>query len=184
MLTLSEKEISRRSLLRNTLIATASLAVATPSISLAAQGCTRKLCLHNLHTGEKVSTTYIENGSYIPEALSEINYVLRDFRTNEIKPIDPKLMDILYDIQTVTDSSETFQIISGYRSPQTNAALRQQSHSVAQNSYHILGRAIDISLPGRSTSQLRDAAKFLKRGGVGYYPGQFVHVDTGDIRYW
>ncbi|HYL59130.1 MAG TPA: DUF882 domain-containing protein [Candidatus Acidoferrales bacterium] len=145
----------------------------------------RTLKFYNLHTGESLNTTYWENGSYNPEELNRVNYILRDFRANEIKPIDPALLDLLSRIQTQLGTSESFQVISGYRSPLTNAMLHSNSEGVAVHSLHIDGKAIDISVPGRSLAQLRGAALAMKSGGVGYYPRTgFVHVDTGRVRWW
>ena len=145
----------------------------------------RTLKFYNLHTGESLKTTYWENGSYNPEELDRVNYILRDFRANEIKPIDPALLDLLSKIQTRLGTSESFQIISGYRSPLTNAMLHSNSEGVAVHSLHIDGKAIDICVPGRSLAQVRGAALAMKSGGVGYYPRTgFVHVDTGRVRWW
>ncbi len=145
----------------------------------------RSLKFYALHTGESLTTTYWENGRYIPEELDRVNYVLRDFRANEVKPIDPSLLDLLTRIQYRLSTNEPFQVISGYRSPLTNAMLHANSEGVAVHSLHIEGKAIDISVPGRSLEQLRGAALAQRSGGVGYYPkSDFVHVDTGRVRYW
>ena len=145
----------------------------------------RSLKFYNLHTGESLKTTYWENGSYVPEELARINYILRDFRANEVKPIDPALLDLLVRAQRRLDTSEPFQVISGYRSPLTNAMLHANSEGVAVHSLHIDGKAIDICVPGRSLAQLRGAALAQQSGGVGYYPkSNFVHVDTGRVRFW
>ena len=145
----------------------------------------RSLKFYNLHTGESLKTTYWENGSYIPEELDRVNYILRDFRANEVKPIDPALLDLLVRAQRRLGTAEPYQVISGYRSPLTNAMLHANSEGVAVHSLHIEGRAIDISVPGRSLSQVRGAALALQGGGVGYYPKSgFVHMDTGRVRWW
>ncbi len=145
----------------------------------------RSLKFYALHTGESLTTTYWENGRYIPEELDRVNYVLRDFRANEVKPIDPSLLDLLTRIQYRLSTNEPFQVISGYRSPLTNAMLHANSEGVAVHSLHIEGKAIDISVPGRSLVQRRGAALAQQAGGVGYYPkSDFVHVDTGRVRYW
>lgn len=174
--------LSRRHLLRSTLVAAGSLIVA-PSLGLASIPSHRKLAFNNLHTGEKLSITYAENGQYIPGALTEINHILRDFRTGDIKAIDPRLLDTVHDLHQIMESNQPFGIISGYRSPATNQALHDHSNNVAVKSQHLLGKAIDLVLPGHDTTQLCRAAKSLRRGGVGYYP-EFVHVDTGPVRYW
>jgi uncharacterized protein YcbK (DUF882 family) len=145
----------------------------------------RTLKFYNLHTGESLKTTYWENGSYNPDELDRVNYILRDFRANEIKPIDPTLLDLLTRIQHRLGISESFQVISGYRSPLTNAMLHANGEGVAVHSLHIDGKAIDICVPGRSLAQVRGAALAMKSGGVGYYPRTgFVHVDTGRVRWW
>lgn len=144
----------------------------------------RSLSFEHLHTGEHLSLTYAENGRYVPEALHEINYLLRDFRANEIKSIDPQLLDTLCDMHTMLGTEAPLQIVSGYRSPQTNNGLRKNSSRVAKNSYHLKGKAVDISVPGRTPLQIRNAALTLRRGGVGYYPEGFVHIDTGPLRRW
>lgn len=145
----------------------------------------RSLSLYNLHTGEALKTAYWFKGEYLSEALSEINHILRDFRTGEIIPIDTSLLDLLHTIHDNLGSQEMLHIISGYRSPATNAHLHEYSCGVASHSLHVQGKAADIRLPGCSLSTLRQAAVSLKRGGVGYYPGSdFIHVDVGRVRYW
>jgi uncharacterized protein YcbK (DUF882 family) len=145
----------------------------------------RKLSFYNTHTGESLKTAYSEQGGLVPEALSCINHILRDFRTGEVKEIDTGLLDILFTLQQKLKSTEPFHIISGYRSPETNLILRTMSRGVAQNSLHLDGKAIDIRLPGYDLKTLHCAAVGLKMGGVGYYPSQdFVHVDVGRVRYW
>ena len=155
----------------------------TPSRS--SGSATRSLAMYNAHTGENLNLVYCENGYYVPGALHEINYFFRDFRANQIKPIDPRLLDLLHAIHQASDSSKPFNLVSGYRSPQTNAMLAAQSEGVARHSMHIEGKAADINLPGRQLSILQRIALALRFGGVGYYPQSgFVHVDTGRIRHW
>jgi uncharacterized protein YcbK (DUF882 family) len=145
----------------------------------------RALAFQNLHTGEKLSTVYWADGRYLPDALGHINWLLRDFRTDETHPIDPALLDLLNDLHAHLDTREPFHVISGYRSPQTNAMLANLSDGVAQASFHLQGRAIDVRVPGRRLKNVRGAALALRRGGVGYYPhSDFVHVDTGPVRRW
>jgi len=145
----------------------------------------RSLSLYNLHTGETLKTAYWFKGEYIPEALSQINHILRDFRTEEIKPIDTNLLDLLHTLHASTESNEMLHIISGYRSPATNTRLRENSTGIARHSLHLEGRAADIRLPKYELSSLRKLAVSLKSGGVGYYPGSdFIHVDVGRVRYW
>jgi uncharacterized protein YcbK (DUF882 family) len=148
----------------------------------------RVLSFFNTHTGERLKTAYCCGGSYRPDALTEIDRILRDFRANEIKPIDPKLLDLLHELGGTLETDQAFHIISGYRSPATNALLRERGGSttgVASHSLHMDGKAIDIRIPGVKLENLRAAARSLKLGGVGFYPSSnFVHVDTGRVRYW
>ncbi len=145
----------------------------------------KTLSFHNLHTGENLRTEFWAEGQFIPEALGQINRVLRDHRTNEISTIDPTLLDLLHALQRKIETQETFHVISGYRSPASNAKLRAQSGGVANRSLHMSGKAIDIALPGTRLTDLRRAALSLRAGGVGYYPASgFVHVDTGRVRQW
>lgn len=145
----------------------------------------RSLAFYNIHTDEHLRICYFEQGRYLPSALSDINYILRDFRTDTIKAIDPHLLDLLHTINDRIGSRETFHVISGYRTPATNALLRRESTGVAQHSLHVKAKAIDIRLPGYSTRRLRNLCVSLRAGGVGYYPrSDFVHVDTGRFRTW
>lgn len=145
----------------------------------------KKLSFYNLHTGENLRTEFWAEGKFIPEALGQINRVLRDHRTNEISQIDPTLLDLLHALQRKTGAREAFHVISGYRSPASNAKLRAHSGGVASRSLHMSGKAIDIALPGCKLIDLRRAALSLRAGGVGYYPASgFVHVDTGRVRQW
>jgi uncharacterized protein YcbK (DUF882 family) len=146
----------------------------------------RCLSLLNTHTGERLKeVVYWEKGLYLPDALHDINYVLRDHRTDEIHKIDPKTLDLMAAISRKLDAKRPFEIISGYRSPQTNQYLRSISNGVAKNSYHIQGKAVDLRLPGVPLKYVRKAAINLRMGGVGYYPqSDFVHVDSGKIRHW
>lgn len=143
------------------------------------------LSFHHTHTGDRLKLTYFEHGSYLEDALDEINYLLRDFRTGSIHPIDTDLLDQLYDLRLLLGVNKPFRIVSGYRSPETNARLRRSSHGVAKHSLHMEGRAIDIWVEGYDTRLLRKAAVSMRRGGVGYYPkSNFVHLDTGRFRTW
>jgi uncharacterized protein YcbK (DUF882 family) len=145
----------------------------------------RSLSFFNTHTGERLSVCYFKNGAYCSDAMTRINHILRDHRTGEVQNMDSRLMDLLYTVNCRLGSGSAFHIISGYRSPKTNAQLRKRSSGVAKFSYHMLGRAIDIRVPGYQTRKLRQACMDLKIGGVGYYPrSDFVHVDTGAFRTW
>ncbi|MBX3484225.1 YcbK family protein [Phenylobacterium sp.] len=145
----------------------------------------RRALLDNLHTGERFNEVYYANGSYLPDALAEATRVMRDWRTGDEHFIDPGLFDALHAIGGRLETARPFQIISGYRSPKTNAMLRSRSNGVAEHSQHTVGKAIDVRLEGVDLSRLRDAAIDLGAGGVGYYPvSNFVHVDTGRVRQW
>lgn len=145
----------------------------------------KSLAFYNTHTGEKLKAVYWAEGDYVNDSLREINYVLRDARSNEVHDIDVRLLDLLFALSKELAASQPFHVISGYRSAKTNAFLRAHSAGVADNSLHRHGKAIDIRLPGRNTGSLQKAAIALKRGGVGYYPkSDFVHVDIGRVRFW
>ncbi len=145
----------------------------------------RALSLYNLHTGESLRRVYWADGWYIDGALAEIDYVLRDFRTGDVKQIDLRLLNLLHRVRDVLGTNQPFSVISGYRSPETNAMLAARTKGVAKNSYHVHGMAIDIRVSGRHTEDIRWVAMGLRGGGVGYYPGSdFVHVDVGPVRYW
>jgi uncharacterized protein YcbK (DUF882 family) len=145
----------------------------------------RRVAFDNLHTGEKLDIAYWENGSYLPDALREVNYVLRDHRNNEIHTIQPHLLDLLTALSQRMEVAPRFEVISGYRSPETNAMLHAESNEVAVMSLHTVGEAIDIRVAGQDLSYLHRAALGLDMGGVGYYPwSDFVHVDIGRVRQW
>jgi uncharacterized protein YcbK (DUF882 family) len=148
-------------------------------------GRPRELSFHNLHTGENLHEVYWADGGYRPESLQRIDHILRDWRTGDVKAMDPDLLDLLFRLHASMDSSEPFQVISGYRSPKTNAKLAADSNGVAKKSFHMRGMAIDIALPDRDLVALRDTAWGMQSGGVGYYAKSgFVHVDTGRVRHW
>jgi uncharacterized protein YcbK (DUF882 family) len=145
----------------------------------------RALAFYNLHTGESLKTVYWAEGRPVPGALAEIDRLLRDFRTSEVRAIDVGLLDLLHRVRTSLGSQEPFHVISGYRSPGTNAKLASHSSNVARRSLHVLGEAIDVRLPGRQLRDLHKAAVAQKAGGVGFYPqSDFVHIDVGRVRYW
>ncbi|MEA2779657.1 MAG: hypothetical protein QOK29_1201 [Rhodospirillaceae bacterium] len=164
------------------------LVVAAGSISPAARAALtgpRRLAFYHTHTGEKLSTVYWEKGGYVRGALGEIDYILRDYVNGAERPIDRRLLDMLAELHRRLASRAPFEIISGYRSPETNEKLRARSDGVAKHSYHLNAMAIDIRLPDVPLRTLRQAAMDLGRGGVGIYPrSNFVHVDTGPVRYW
>lgn len=166
-------------------LAGASLA---PSVALANTRLVqpeRALSFYNTHTGEKLNAVYWSQGQYVAESLADINRILRDHRTNETTAIDQRLLDILNTLQNQLNNARPFEIISGYRSPVSNAALAARSNGVASNSLHTQGMAIDVRLPGCALKDLRNAALSLRSGGVGYYPkSDFVHLDVGRVRQW
>lgn len=185
---LSETEPSRRHFLKTSLSTCTLLALPMAATSVHAaikKPLEKKLSFLNLYTGERTRATFWANGRYIPEGMRAINQVLRDHRTGDRYKIDPTLFDFLHLLQHKLRTHQEFHVISAYRSPATNAKLAAQSGGVAKNSLHTHGKAIDIRLPGRKLSDLRSAAMSLQIGGVGYYPSSnFVHLDTGNYRFW
>ncbi|HTK33788.1 MAG TPA: DUF882 domain-containing protein [Caulobacteraceae bacterium] len=145
----------------------------------------RRVALHNLHTGEALDAVYWENGAYVPDAVAALNKVLRDYRTGDVHFMEPGLYDILDAVSAKVGNRAPFQIISGYRSPKTNAMLHAKSDGVAEHSLHMDGKAMDIRLEGVALANVHKAALSLGRGGVGFYPtSNFVHVDVGRVRTW
>ena len=145
----------------------------------------RSLSLYNPRSKESFNGIYWRNGEYITDALERINQLMRDVKTNEIKQIDKNLLDLISAISIKLKSEKPFHVVCGYRSPRTNAQLIKSAKGAAKNSYHLTGQAIDMHIPGLSTSALRKSAVELKMGGVGYYPHRrFVHIDVGPVRYW
>lgn len=145
----------------------------------------RTLSFYNRHTGEREQGSYWIDGDYQTNILTEFNQILRDFRQNETIPMDKRLFDYAFNLQNALNVKEEIHIISGYRSPKTNAMLARRSSGVAKHSYHMKGMALDLALPGVKLADVREAAMSLKLGGVGYYPKSgFVHIDTGPVRHW
>ena len=140
---------------------------------------------YNNHTGERLEVTYKKGDHYVPEGLEKIDYILRDHRNEKVHSMDPKLLGFLYDLLKELDYQGEVHIISGYRSPETNERLRKRSSSIAKHSLHMQGKALDFRLPGIDPRMLRDKARAMKRGGVGYYNKlDFIHIDTGRVRVW
>lgn len=167
------------------MLAVALPACAAPRLVFADPAAPRALSFVHTHTAERLSVEYFSEGEYLPDALATVNHFLRDFRTGAVHDIHPGLLDLLHRLAATTETSRPFQVISGYRSPQTNAALRQRSEGVAAGSLHMRGEAIDIRLTDVPLPRLRSAALAIHGGGVGYYPASdFVHVDVGRIRTW
>jgi uncharacterized protein YcbK (DUF882 family) len=153
----------------------------------AADGDTRTLSLHHVHTNENLTVTYKINGRYDDEALKKLNWILRDWRREESTKMDPHLLDLLWEVQREVNAKQAVEIICGYRAPQTNAMLRRRSGGVAQFSQHTLGKAMDFYIPGVPLEDLRTIGLRLQRGGVGFYPtsgSPFVHLDVGNVRHW
>ena len=156
-----------------------------PTFAHNLDGSPRALAFLNSHTGDELDVVYWAEGRYQPDALKQLDYVMRDWRSGEVAPIDSKLFDLLHLLRKDMDTEAPFAIVSGYRSPATNAKLREHSNGVAKRSLHMKGKAIDVSLPGRRLSSLRDMAVSVRAGGVGYYPKSgFIHIDTGRVRSW
>jgi len=176
--------VTRRSLLRTLAFGAGVLALPAPAIARGA-GAFRSVKMVNLHTDEWLSAAYWVDGAYIPEALEAISVIMRDWREDAVKPIAPATIDILANLHGLLGAEEPLGIVSGYRTPRTNAMLRRNSHGVARNSYHIRGMAVDLTMKSRSVRQISQAALSLDAGGVGVYSrSDFVHVDSGPVRSW
>lgn len=179
--------LTRRSWLC-TFAAAPVIAAAFPAPAIArskAKGVERVLSLSHQHTGERLKVVYKADGRLIPENLRRIDLVMRDWRTDEVKHIDTDLLDLLWELHRKLETNASIDVLSGYRTPETNAMLRRKSRGVAKNSFHMKGQAVDLRISGRTPRQIRNAALALNKGGVGYYPvSHFVHVDTGAPRAW
>jgi uncharacterized protein YcbK (DUF882 family) len=174
--------VSRRAFLRSAGIAAVGVAASGRS---KAQDARRELSFVHTHTGERLTAVYFVAGAYCEPVLAQVNQLLRDFRTETVFPIDRGVLDRLFAVQALSGNREPFEVISGYRSPATNAALRRASHGVAEHSLHMQGRAIDVRLPGFSTAQLAQLSRQQMGGGTGFYRvSDFVHLDTGAVRIW
>lgn len=188
----TDKTGIRPSLTRRGLIGAfaATLVTAAPTYSNAAgflrgAGDIRRIKMHNARTGESMDTIYWIEGDYVRDALNEINFFFRDWRRNEVKYIDNRTIDIIAATHNLVDAREPFLLLSGYRSPATNAMLRSRSRGVARNSLHLTGKAADVRLSSRSVGQVASAAASCGAGGVGKYSrSNFVHVDCGEVRSW
>ena len=187
MLTDSSQGITRRGLLRAFAATTVASAPTFTNASgfLRGAGDIRRLKMYSGRTGESIDTIYWIEGKYIKGAVAEINKFMRDWRTNGVIQIDTRTIDIMAATHRLTDANEPFTLLSGYRSPQTNAMLRNRSRGVAKNSLHMKGQAADLRLADRSVGQIARAAASCRAGGVGRYSGSnFVHVDCGPLRTW
>lgn len=175
----------RRSFLKSSVALASALSMPALARAAVAAPHERSLRFYNTHTGETLRTMFWAEGQFIPEALQDINRLLRDHRSNTVAPIDPELIVLLNKVSTQFGSNNVVHVISGYRSPETNRKLAEASGGVAKHSMHLEGKAIDVRIPGYDLNDLRKAALAQKRGGVGYYPdSKFVHMDTGRVRHW
>lgn len=182
---MSTQNPSRRLFIKRAALVTVAPAVLTlPRYAMATTG-PRELAFAHLHTGETLHVAYAGSAGLLSDGLAEINQLLRDFRTGEVHPIEPDVLEILHAARTALKPNGVFEVISGFRSSKTNEMLRTSTSGVAKKSLHMEGRAVDVRLRGVSTTALRDCLRALGRGGVGYYASSdFVHVDNGRVRYW
>jgi uncharacterized protein YcbK (DUF882 family) len=179
--------LSRRTFLKTSALLAAGLVLPQSILAVPRPNEKREryLKFYNTHTQERLEVCYRRNGRYDRDAVQAVHNILRDHRTNEIHPIDLRLLDLLHAIRVRAGQDCCLHIISGYRSPATNAALRRKSRKVARKSLHMVGHAADIRIPEIRTATVRDIARSLGRGGVGYYAkSDFVHVDIGRVRTW
>lgn len=181
----------RRAFLRNAiaplLAVSILIASTTTGGNVVANGDSRTLAIRHMHTGESLTVTYKRNGMFDRDALEKLNWLLRDWRRNESTSMDPRLFDIVWEAHRQVGSNDAIQVVSAYRSPETNSMLRRRSKGVAENSQHMLGKAMDFYIPDASVSDIREVALKMQRGGVGYYPKSytpFVHLDAGSVRHW
>ena len=183
-----DASISRRTLLTGlTGLATLSAAPTQAGVFsfLKGAGDVRRIKMYSQRTGEMLDTIYWIEGDYIPEAMKEINWFMRDWRQNEVISYDPRNIDNIAATQRLLETSEPFNLLSGYRSASTNAMLRRRNRGVASKSYHIKGMAADLKMRSRSVNQMASAARACNGGGVGrYFRSNFVHVDCGPVRSW
>lgn len=152
-------------------------------------GETRTISIYHIHTKEKLTVTYKKDGKYIPSAMKKINNILRDWRRNEVIAISPRTIDLMWELHADLGSKQPVHIVSGYRSPKTNAFLKKIGRNVARKSQHMVGKAIDIYFPDVPTKKMRNSALVRQVGGVGYYrsgggPSGFLHIDSGRVRHW
>jgi len=181
---MSSRSITRRRFL-GFAAASVGIGMSVPAFATPSRITFREISLDNVHTGEALNAIYWADDYYIPQTMQRVAWVLRDFHSGDVHPIDPKLLDLLARLQEKLGTSEPFMVTSGYRSPRTNAWLAEFNEGVAAHSLHMQGMAVDITLRQRSLTDLHSAALDLRGGGVGYYPGHsFIHVDVGPVRRW
>jgi len=196
MIKFSDKPCTQRRLFATGLsLSAAALALGSGPVAAAADRAApiraamtqpeRRIRLANAHTWEKLDIVYWADGEYIPEAMADISHLMRDHRANRSKAMDPNLIDQLHVLVSVLDTKERVHVLSGYRTTETNAALRKRSSGVAKYSLHMEAKALDLNIPGFSAKDIQTAAMSMKAGGVGYYRSSgFVHIDTGRVRAW
>lgn len=179
------RPLTRRWLLGAAAATAAMAAAPLQAATVASRARSNRLSLHNLHTNERLEVQFRYGRDYDRRALAALNHLLRDWRQDEVRPIDPLLFDIMMELAARVGQPPRFGIVSGYRSPKTNDMLRRNGGGAAKRSLHMVGRAIDLRLEGTKLPRLRQAAIELGAGGVGYYPrSSFLHIDTGDVRSW
>jgi uncharacterized protein YcbK (DUF882 family) len=175
----------RRSFLKSSALLASALGVPAIARATPAMPHERTLRMYNTHTGESLRTVFWAEGKFVPEAMNDINKLLRDHRNNSVAQMDPKLLFLLDQVSTQVGGNSVVHIISGYRSPESNLKLHENTTGVAKHSLHLDGKAVDVRIPGRDLASLHKAALHAGGGGVGYYPdSQFVHMDTGRLRHW
>jgi uncharacterized protein YcbK (DUF882 family) len=179
------RSLARRRLIQGLSAPLVAALVQLPTRQAEAALRERSVYLHHRHTGESLKTVYYADGRYLTEALRSASSHLRDWRDNTQLPVDPKLLDLLWSLRARLGTTAPVQVFCGYRSPETNAMLRRTHHGAARHSLHMRAMAVDLQVEAIPLGRIRRAAVELAAGGVGYYPRSgFVHVDTGDIRYW
>ena len=178
--------ISRRDLLALGLVSAASAVFPLKALAASEEVLSQKeLFFYNVNTREHLNAVYWKNGMYLPDGLARINHIFRDIRSDMEREININLLDLLFDVKEKIKSKGPYNIISGYRTPKSNAILSKSNKGVAKNSLHMFGKAVDIRIPGYSLKGLRKTAMEFQAGGVGYYPrSKFVHLDVGEVRYW
>jgi uncharacterized protein YcbK (DUF882 family) len=175
----------RRSFLRSSVVLASAASMPVLAKAATAAPNERMLRLYNTHTGESLRSVFWAEGRFIPDALQDINKLLRDHRNDKVSEMDPQLLVLLDQVSAKFGDQHVLHVISGYRSPESNNKLRANSGGVAKHSLHMDGKAIDVRIPGRDIAKLHKAALAVRGGGVGYYPeSQFVHMDTGRLRSW
>ena len=178
--------ITRRDLLALGLVTAASTIFPLKARAVSEKISSQKeLFFYNVYTKENINTVYWKDGMYLPDELARINHIFRDIRSGKEREININLLDLLFEVKEQLKSEDPFHVMSGYRTPKSNAMLRKRKKGVAKNSLHMYGKAVDISIPGYSLRGIRKAAMKLRAGGVGYYPrSKFLHLDVGEVRYW